>query len=145
MNPIAALLSFLVTVTCHPISLVFVGGGLGSVARYLTGRWFASLDWAAGFPWATLVINTLGSFLLAAFALCILKRLPPAQAPLFLLLGTGFCGGFTTFSTYEWEAYALWRDGKTPLALAYLIGSVATGLLAVLLAVVLFSPSESET
>ena len=79
----------------------------------------------------------LGSFHLALFALGILKRLPVEYAPWFLLLGTGFCGGFTTFSPYEWEAYTLWQEGNLGRALVYLFGSVLAGMVGVLLAVFL--------
>jgi len=128
---------WLVTMYCHPAFVVFVGGGCGSVARYLVGAWFGEQAWAKGFPWGTFAINVAGSFLLAVCAVGILHRLPESYAPLFLLLGTGFCGGFTTFSTYEWEAYSLWRDGHGMLALGYLVGSVAAGMVGVVLAVAL--------
>lgn len=128
---------WLVTAGRHPVLLVFLGGGLGSASRYLVGAWFTEQPWARGFPWGTLTINFLGSFLLALCALGILVRLPEEYAPLFLLLGTGFCGGFTTFSTYEWEGYTLWREGLAIRALGYLLGSVLAGMLGVLLAVIL--------
>ena len=117
--------------------LLMLGGALGTYARYALGKWINSQPWAQGFPYGTLVINVTGSFILAVAAVVILERLRPEYQDLYLLVGTGFCGGYTTFSTFEWETYRLVRDGSWWLALANVLGSVLAGFLGVVLAVAL--------
>src|SRR4030088_1495541 len=97
---------------------LLVGGAIGTCARYLLGNWISSHRWAEGFPYGTMIINVSGSFILGAAAVIILERLSPQHENWYLLVGTGFCGGYTTYATYEWETYKLVRDGSWGMAFA---------------------------
>jgi CrcB protein len=114
-----------------------MGGALGTYLRYQVSTWFNMQPWAQGFPCGTLVINVSGSFILAVAAVVILERLPPEHQNWYLLIGTGFCGGYTTFSTFEWETFRLVHDGSWGHVLANAFGSVLAGFLGVLLGVFL--------
>lgn len=120
----------------HPALLVGVGGGVGSVARYYLGQFFNPAE-SGRVPWGTFAVNVAGSFVLGLLALIVLEKLPEAYRPIYVLLGVGFCGGFTTFSTFEWELFKLLRDGSWGTALAYLAGSVVAGFVGILAAAVI--------
>ncbi|HYV34643.1 MAG TPA: fluoride efflux transporter CrcB [Gemmataceae bacterium] len=121
----------------HKMIMLMVGGAIGTAARYWVGQWFNAQPWAQGFPFGTMVINVSGSFILAIAATIILQRLMPGHEDWYLLIGTGFCGGYTTFSTFALETFKLIQDGSRWLALANIIGSVFASLLGVLLGVLL--------
>lgn len=118
----------------HPAILVGIGGAVGSIGRYYIGRWL-NLRAGHGIPWGTLTVNVIGSFLVTLLALFLLERARPELRAAYLIFGVGFCGGFTTFSAYEWETFQLIREGAWSLGLGYLFGSLAAGMLAVLAAV----------
>jgi CrcB protein len=107
---------------------VFVGGGVGSVARFAIGRLIMRLAPAALFPWATLAANLLATAVLA-WAVLRFQTLAPERAPWHALLAVGFCGGFSTMSTFNYENYALLRDGLTGMALLNIVVSAGAGIL----------------
>ena len=106
--------------------VVFVGAGLGGVARYAVGGWVQS---SAGveFPWATLLINVSGSLLLT-LVYGLLEG--TAAAPEWrAFLGIGVLGGYTTFSTFSYESLRLLQHGQLGRASLYVVGSVLLSLL----------------
>jgi fluoride exporter len=107
--------------------LVFVGGGLGAVARHGLNR--AGLAWLGpGFPWWTLAVNISGSFLIGLLAGLFGAMETGQNARLFLI--TGFLGGFTTFSAFSLDALTLWERGAQYQAGLYILASVILSLLA---------------
>jgi CrcB protein len=112
-----------------PVSLVLIaaGGALGALARYGLSGWVQAR--AGFFPWGTLVVNVLGSFVLG-FAIRYLETavLPPEWRQGVTI---GLLGAFTTFSTFSYEAVALAQDGDWGRAVTYVLASVAVGLAAV--------------
>ena len=110
---------------------VGLGGFAGSVLRYLAGR--LPLQSPEGFPYATLIINVLGSFAIGLIAAVAAKH-ADIDPRLVLFLRVGLCGGFTTFSTFSSETFSLLRAGSYGGAAAYVLLSVLLGVLAVFLA-----------
>ena len=114
---------------------VAVGAAAGGVARYCVSS-VAQQRLGVTFPWGTLLINVSGSLLLGFFLRYALAA-PAASVELRALLTTGFCGGYTTFSTYSFETAALLEEGQYGRAGAYAVGSVVLALLATFIGFVL--------
>lgn len=113
---------------------IFVGGAVGALARAGLSRAF---PWSGhGWPWPTFLVNVAGTLLLGYFVTRLQERLPPStfRRP---LLGTGFCGALTTFSTFQIELIKLARNGQMGVAAGYFCASLAAGLIGVYLASVL--------
>lgn len=110
------------------IALVALGGGVGSVLRYLVSVWF-SKQLSGAFPWGTFVVNITGC-LFIGFLFGLIARFGLHE--LRLLLIVGFCGGYTTFSAFSVENLRLIETGNYMLFILYVVTSVLLGLIAVL-------------
>jgi CrcB protein len=113
---------------------IFAGGALGALARAALGT--LAVPDPARWPWPTFVVNIVGAFLVGYFTTRLLERLPLSsyRRP---LLGTGFCGGLTTFSTMQVETLKMIENRHWALAAGYTVTSIVVGLLAVHLATAL--------
>jgi CrcB protein len=131
-----AIYSTLRTVLTSKVMLLAVGGALGTNARYWLAAWFNEASWRSqgswlgSFPLGTFVINVTGSFVLGLVGVVFRERFPD-QREWFLFLGIGLCGGYTTFSTFEWETLQLLRDRSWGLAAANVFGSVLVAFMGV--------------
>jgi fluoride exporter len=110
------------------LAAIFVGGAVGTLLRALLGTALPVRphEW----PWATFAVNIAGALLLGYFATRLQERLPLSsfRRP---LLGTGLCGGLTTFSTMQVEALRLLDDHEWAMAAGYVLASVTAGVIAV--------------
>lgn len=104
-------------------ALLALGGVIGTWSRFAVGS-------ALGSPWGTLAINVLGCFVLGVVGTLAIARPDWVTAETRLLLGVGFCGAFTTFSTFGFEALGLLQAGRPGAALAYVALSNGLGLAA---------------
>jgi CrcB protein len=109
--------------------LIAIGGAIGSVARYLVDGWIQAGN-GTSFPWGTLVVNVTGSFLLALLVRWLEGVAAPPEWRGFLAIG--FCGAYTTFSTFAYEAAGLFQGGQSWRTAAYIGSSVLLSFLAVL-------------
>ena len=108
--------------------LVFLGGGIGSVARYWLGLYLNSDQ--SGIPYGTFLANVLGS-LFIGIILGLAARSQGLSDQTVLLLATGFCGGFTTFSTFAYENHVFLKSGDLLSFGVYALGSFVLGFAAV--------------
>jgi CrcB protein len=109
------------------LAAIFAGGFVGAVARAAVAEGLAA---GHGWPWATFIVNLAGAFALGYFTTRLQERLPLSayRRP---LLGTGFCGALTTFSTMQVELLRMLDRTQIALAFGYAAASIAGGLLAV--------------
>ncbi|MGY0408538.1 MAG: fluoride efflux transporter CrcB [Polaribacter sp.] len=110
------------------LALVFVGGGFGSILRYLIGKFLNNTE--NGIPYGTFLANILGS-LLIGFILGYVAKSETLSQNHTLLLATGFCGGFTTFSTFAYENHVFLKSGDFTSFAFYTVASFTVGFLAV--------------
>lgn len=108
---------------------VAFGGALGSIARYGADKLIERRSFSI-FPWSTFTINATGCLLIGVVIAALVDR---HHTPAWIRTGlvVGVLGGYTTFSTFAQEGLDLFEDGRSPVALAYTLGSVVIGLLAV--------------
>lgn len=109
------------------IFYIFIGGGLGSVLRFLASNFSQKLWNIKGFPIGTFTVNIIGCFLIGLASAYFLK----VDNYMKFLIITGFCGGFTTFSAFSIENYSLWQEGNYGILALYIGLSVIIGMLAV--------------
>ena len=112
------------------ILLVAIGSGLGGVLRYLVPCWIGT---AKGFPWATLTVNVVGSLLIGLFSGLLARHGGSSAESIRAFAVVGFCGGFTTFSTFSNETFSLIESSQWLSAVAYVSLSILAGLTAVFL------------
>jgi CrcB protein len=115
------------TVSFRMVWAIALGGAVGTVSRYAVSQWFAREHGA--FPVGTFLINVVGSFLIAFVARVLTT--PDSNPVLRAALTIGFCGGFTTFSTFSAEFVTLVQEGRSLRAVLYAVLSVISGVLAV--------------
>ena len=115
--------------------MIGIGGILGANARYLVANW-AAQRFGVDFPYGTFIINISGAFVLGLFMAFLQDRVF-IHANYRLFFATGFCGAYTTFSTFTYESLRLFQDGSFLLGFTNLFGSVVIGMLGVILGFVL--------
>jgi CrcB protein len=116
------------------VLLVFLGGGLGSSCRYVISKYLNALE--NTIPLGTFAVNIIGSLLIGVIMGFALNNDTPTST-LTLLVATGFCGGFTTFSAFALENYHLLKTGDITNFIVYTLGSITLGILAVFIGVLL--------
>jgi fluoride exporter len=125
------------------IFLIFVGGGIGAALRH--GVNVAAAAWfGTGFPWGTMIVNIVGSFVIGGLAAWFAFRGDAMWTqPLRLFLATGILGGFTTFSAFSLDVVLLWDRGQVAAAAAYVAASIALSILALALGLFLVRVATS--
>ena len=111
--------------------LVFLGGGFGSLARYLLIKIMPHEN--SSFPWGTLTVNLLGCFLIGSIMGYTLRFSVDSRSDLIIFLGIGICGGFTTFSAFAFENYSLFKSENYFISLIYIFTSIFFGIIMVYL------------
>jgi fluoride exporter len=112
----------------YKLLIIGLGGFLGSVARYVTTK-FVDDKLSPAFPYGTLTVNILGSFLLGIIYIIALRKAGLTENGR-LFLGVGFCGGFTTFSAFALENFSLMQEKFVGTSLLYISISIVGGILA---------------
>ena len=117
------------------VLIVFIGGGLGTVMRFLTSKIIPYSG--KGFPWSTFSANMIGCLIIGVITGYFLKNISENQSEWILFATVGFCGGFTTFSSFANENFLFLRDDNYIIMLIYSILSVLSGILMIYLGIIL--------
>ena len=117
------------------VLIVFIGGGLGTVMRFLTSK---ILPYSGkGFPWSTFSANMIGCLIIGVVTGYFLRNISENESEWILFATVGFCGGFTTFSSFANENFLFLRDDNYIIMLIYSILSVLSGILMIYLGIML--------
>ena len=117
------------------VLIVFIGGGLGTVMRFLTSK---ILPYSGkGFPWSTFSANMIGCLIIGIITGYFLRNISENQSEWILFATVGFCGGFTTFSSFANENFLFLRDDNYIIMLIYSILSVLSGILMIYLGIMI--------
>ena len=114
------------------VLMVFLGGGLGAVARFGVNSTALRL-FGPTLPWGTLTVNVVGSLVMGVVWATVVTQLDALPSQIRLFAATGFLGGFTTFSAFSLDAFLMWERGDGGLALAYVVASVVLSIAALAL------------
>ena len=117
------------------VLIVFIGGGLGTVMRFLTSKIIPYSG--KGFPWSTFSANMIGCLIIGVITGYFLRNISENQSEWILFATVGFCGGFTTFSSFANENFLLLREDNYIIMLIYSILSVLSGILMIYLGIIL--------
>lgn len=115
----------------HNLLMVAAGGAIGASMRFITGHWVMRLI-GPGFPWGTFAVNVLGSMIMGVIAVVMMEKFPGSWGRYAPFAMTGVLGGFTTFSAFSLDAFTLFERGRYLAAAAYVGGSVALSIAALL-------------
>ncbi|HMA58728.1 MAG TPA: fluoride efflux transporter CrcB [Halanaerobiales bacterium] len=116
------------------ILYIGIGGFMGASSRYLLSKWI-EIKWDSLIPNGTLVVNTVGSFLIGFLMILFLEKVT-GFSNLKILLTTGFLGAFTTFSTFSYETMVLLEEKSFLMAGINIFGNLTLGILAVLIGII---------
>ena len=117
------------------VLIVFIGGGLGTVMRFLISK---ILPYSGkGFPWSTFSANMIGCLIIGVITGYFLRNISENQSEWILFATVGFCGGFTTFSYFANENFLFLRDDNYIIMLIYSVLSVLSGILMIYLGIML--------
>jgi len=109
--------------------LVFLGGGIGTVLRFIISKLIPHND--SGFPWSTFSANLIGCFIIGLISGYFFKTSSTNQSDIILFATVGICGGFTTFSTFAYENINFLKSGDFIFFITYTLGSFILGILMV--------------
>ena len=111
--------------------LVAIGGAFGACSRYLMIEIITLLHKGSSFPWGTILVNIIGSFLMGVLHFFLTNHLNSLTPQMRLLLATGILGGFTTFSSFSLDTFRLISAGQFTTAFTYIFSSVIFSILAI--------------